>query len=101
MSYWKEDKTLNIIGSFSLIIISIILVGTSVQSTDLMPSSITYISNVTNYTYTEISYSPVLYNQGTFYENLGIGVMLVIFTAIQYLYFSVAYKFAAGREVSE
>jgi hypothetical protein len=102
LSYWKEDKNLHIIGSVTLMILFIILTGTGVQSTGLVTaaqSSLeTTIGNATVYnkTMSVISaYNAQIYNNGVFYEHIGIGVMLVIFTALEYLYFALVYKFSS------
>ena len=93
LSYCKEDKNLHIIGTISLMIFFIILTGTSVQNTNLVLSSTQLINNVTG-NFSINTYTPQVYTEGVFYENIGIGTMLVIFTALEYLYFALVYKFS-------
>lgn len=89
LSYWKEDKFLNVIGSISLFIMATILAGTGLQTESIAPT-------VTNVTFNGTSYivsaqSPQAATQ-VWYESLGMGLMIAVFTAIQYLYFSMSFK---------
>lgn len=94
LSYWKEDKQLHVIGTASLLILFIVLTGTSIQNTSFVLSSTQLINNVTG-NFSINTYTPKVYTEGVFYENIGIGVMLVIFTALEYLYFALVYKFSS------
>lgn len=67
------------------------LLITGIQITSLNPTLYVTTSNATG-NYTSITYAAGNYNYGVFYENLGIGVLFAIFSAIQYLYFSWSHK---------
>jgi hypothetical protein len=93
ISYWKEDKNLNVIGSISLMIVTLILVGTSIQLTNYVPVNQVTISNATG-NYTSLSYEPRNYNYGVFLESMGIGFFMSIFIILQYLYFHLSHQLA-------
>jgi hypothetical protein len=91
LSYWKEDKFLNVIGTISLMIMSAILAGTSVQTSTNEIAAIQTLSNATG-NFTLYSYAPRMFTNGVFLEGLGIGLLMAVFSAIQYLYFSMSFK---------
>lgn len=78
----------------SLVILFIVLIGTSVQSTGLVLANVTttetVAGNVTTIVTTNV-YESQIYQEGVFMVSLGIGLMLSIFTIIQYLWFSLVY----------
>jgi hypothetical protein len=95
LSYWKEDRILNIFGSISLMIICLILIGTSVQEINLVPtSSVVTTDPDTNATITNVTYTQQPQNHGMYLESLGFGLMMFVFTAIQYLYFTMSHEVA-------
>lgn len=91
LSYWKEDRILNIIGSFALLTIATTLAVTGIQVNSRLNYTL-LINNTTdvvaNYT---TSYNSVDQVSGLA-ESLGAGFVIVIFTAFQYLYFNWAFK---------
>jgi len=92
LSYWKEDRILNIIGSLSAFTLVLILIGTGIQIVELKQiSQISY--NYTNNVTINFAYSPQVFSYEVSYlENLGIGLMIAVIIAIQYLYFTFVYS---------
>jgi hypothetical protein len=94
LSYWKEDKFLNVIGTISLFIMAMIVASTNFQTTVNEVAAIQTLSNATG-NFTVYSYAPRMYTNGVFAEGLGIGLLVAVFSAVQYLYFSMSFKESA------
>lgn len=89
LSYWKEDRIFNIIGSLMSVIIVIILIGTGIQITELKTISQSSYVLINNTSITDFMYSPISYSYDVSYlENIGIGVLISVFILLQYLYFT-------------
>lgn len=94
LSYWKEDHFLHVIGTVSMFIMATIVAGTSIQTSGMEISAIQMVQNATG-NFSLYSYSPVMYSNGVFAEGLGIGLLVAVFTAVQYLYFTMSFKGAS------
>lgn len=105
LSYWKEDRNLNIIGSISAFTMCVIMIGTSIQTTTLVPTTSTLTTEIIdeNVTVTteEIGYEMQIFNQGLFLESSGIALMMAIFVILQYLYFTLIHNLKKGLESEE
>ena len=102
LSYWKEDRNLNIIGSLSLVTVALILLGSGLQQTEIVKTTLLTVVNTT-YNYTTNTTATNVTSRGFWFESFGIGLLVVLFTLIQFLYFILMYDYAVkspNEEVS-
>lgn len=81
LGYWKEDFNLHFIGSISLLMTAMFLF-TGIQVTEI----------VTPHNATLGNYTTVVKWEGSFYEGMGIGILIAVFDVIQMFYFSARYR---------
>lgn len=91
LSYWKEDRNFNIYGSMSLLIMAGCLI-TGIQTTSQGFQSIVVTDSIgTVLTNNTVTFNKIE-NVANLYECIGVALFMVLFTAIQYLYFTIVYN---------